>query len=143
MDIVNLLQLYKEINMKVIGFDHFAINTVDFESSLVFYRDVLGFKQLDTVDTGDFSSTNLIAPGGSIVELLDKHKKSNEATSDNHARVDHIAFNVDDVEGFEKALKSSGFEIVASCTELEDFNTKVVKCKDPNGIIIAFRKNLR
>lgn len=29
--------------MKITGFNHFAIKTVDYQASLAFYRDTLGF----------------------------------------------------------------------------------------------------
>jgi catechol 2,3-dioxygenase-like lactoylglutathione lyase family enzyme len=132
----------KEVGMKVTGFNHFAIKTVDYRASLVFYRDVLGFTQLATVDTEEASSTNLMIPGGSIVELVDAYEKGRNPGVSGDAVVDHIAFDVDDVEASEAALRKCGVDILQSCTDLVAFNTRVVKCKDPNGIIVSFRKDI-
>jgi glyoxylase I family protein len=133
----------KETDMKVTGFNHFAIETDDYESSLAFFRDILGFKHIETIDTAEFSSTNLAIPGGCVVELVSRHEKEKQATIKPESNVHHIAFNVDDVEASEATLRKSGVEIVLPCTNLEEFNTKVVQCRDPNGIIMAFRKDLR
>jgi catechol 2,3-dioxygenase-like lactoylglutathione lyase family enzyme len=35
--------------MNIIGMNHIAINARDFEKTLQFYRDILGFEELNTV----------------------------------------------------------------------------------------------
>ena len=129
--------------MRVTGFNHFAIDAVDYESSLFFYRGVLGFKQLATVHTPESSSTNLSVPGGCVVELIDRHGSAKGSCARASAAVHHLAFDVEDVEASEAELRKRGVDIVVPCTILEAFNTKVVQSRDPSGVIIAFRKNLR
>jgi len=132
-------------NINITGFNHFAINTKDYEQSLVFYRDILGFKHLNTVKKEDYSYTNLAGPGGSVIELIDTFGKAIETqkTNDDDVGIAHIAFDVVDVAAHEEALRKSNVEIVVSCNDMEEFNTRVVKFKDPNGIQIAFRENIR
>jgi predicted enzyme related to lactoylglutathione lyase len=84
----------------------------------------------------------LSIPGGCVVELIDRHGSARRMKGAS-AAVNHLAFDVDDVEASEAVLRKRGVDIVAPCTILEEFNTKVVKCRDPNGVVIAFRKNLR
>lgn len=130
-----------EINIK--GFNHIAINTRDFEQSLRFYRDILGFKQLDTVKTEHFSSTNLVGPGGSVIELIDMYEKPLKIQVDHDSvGVAHIAIDVIDVEAHEKELRRLNVKIQSPSTELKEFNTRVVKFNDPNGIEIAFREDI-
>jgi catechol 2,3-dioxygenase-like lactoylglutathione lyase family enzyme len=124
--------------VKVRGFNHLAIQTLDLEASILFYRDVLGFILEDSVDAGEFTSTNLVVPDGSFVELVSLHKPGPGRPGN---IVDHIAFDVDDVEAAERALIQAGVEIVQPCTTLERFKSRVVKCRDPNGIILAFRQD--
>jgi catechol 2,3-dioxygenase-like lactoylglutathione lyase family enzyme len=126
--------------MKITGFNHFAIKTVDYRASLAFYRDILGFAQLETVDTEEAMFTNLMIPGGCVLELVDSHRGGSGLRGE--PLVDHIAFDVDDVAAAEKALRGQGVEIVLPCTDMEVFKTRVVKCRDPNGMIVSFRKDL-
>ena len=93
--------------MRVTGFNHFAIDVVDYESSLAFYRDILSFKQLETVHTPESSSTMLTIPGGCVVELIDRHGIARRASGE-AAAVHHLAFDVDDVEASEAVLRKSG-----------------------------------
>ena len=88
--------------MKVRGFNHLAIQTLDLEASIHFYRDVLGLIQDDTVDSGESSSTNFFVPDGSFVELLCTRAPRSAGAG---STVDHIAFDVDDVEAAERALR--------------------------------------
>ncbi|MHB8065305.1 MAG: VOC family protein [Ruminiclostridium sp.] len=130
-------------NINILGLNHFAINTRDFKQSLEFYRDILGFKQLETVKTEQSSSTNLVGPGGSVIELIDMYEKPIEIPgSDDDIGVAHIAFDVVDVAAHEKDLRNLNIEIILTCTDLKEFNTRVLKFKDPNGIQIAFRENI-
>jgi catechol 2,3-dioxygenase-like lactoylglutathione lyase family enzyme len=125
-----------------IGFDHIGINTSNFEKSLVFYRDILGLEEMETVVTEELMSTVLAIPDGSSIELIKMHGESQQPEQ-HDVNLSHIAFNVDNVASFEEYLRKANVEIVVPCTELVEFNTRVVKCKDPNGIIIAFRKNIK
>lgn len=124
--------------MKVRGFNHLAIQTLDLEASIHFYRDVLGLIQDDTVDSGESSSTNFFVPDGSFVELLCTRAPRSAGAG---STVDHIAFDVDDVEAAERALRQAGVEIVQATTTLERFKSRVVKCLDPNGVVLAFRQD--
>jgi catechol 2,3-dioxygenase-like lactoylglutathione lyase family enzyme len=129
--------------MKIIAFNHFAIKTVNYQASLVFYRDILGFTQLGTVDTEEAIFTNLMIPGGCVLELVHAHKSEKSADLCAEPLVDHIAFDVDDVAAAEEALRKRSVDILLSCTDVEVFNTRVVKCKDPNGVVVSFRKDIR
>jgi glyoxylase I family protein len=129
--------------MKITGFNHFAIKTVDYQASLSFYRDILGFTHLETVDTEEAMFTNLLIPGGCVLELMHDHKGGKGADPRGAALVDHIAFDVDDVAAMEAALRKRGVDIILPCTDMEIFNTRVVKCKDPSGMVVSFRKDIR
>ncbi len=57
--------------MKIGKIDHVAINCRDLGKSLDFYGRILGLKQLQTVDCGDFDITYFALPGGGRLELFD------------------------------------------------------------------------
>jgi lactoylglutathione lyase len=128
--------------MEITGFNHFAIKTIDYEASLAFYRDILGLTQLDTVENKEGRFTNLRIPGGCIVELMQIRNRGKDAMPGAEALVDHIAFDVDDVAATEKTLRKYGVDIILPCTEMKAFNTRVVKCKDPNGVLVSLRKDI-
>ena len=129
--------------MRVTAFNHLAIKALDFEASLAFYRDILGLEPLETVETDEGRFTNLLIPGGAIIELIQPPKTGKSPDSRSGTLVDHIALDVDDVADAEERLRERGVDILLPCTESEIFNTRVVKCKDPNGIIVSLRKDLR
>lgn len=87
--------------------------------------------------------TNLKMPGGCVLELVHAHRGGAGAGLRGEPLVDHIAFDVDDVAAAEAALRGKGVEILLPCTDMEVFNTRVVKCRDPNGMVVSFRKDLR
>ena len=130
--------------MNVTDFNHIAINARDFDKTLSFYRDTLGFKQLNTVITEEFSATYLMIPGGSRIELFDlkgKHRQTEK--TDNDVGVRHYAFTVVDVASHARALEEAGVEIVLPCCDLGNFNARVVLFKDPDGNILEFCEDLK
>jgi len=143
MSMGKLCDTSKETDMKVTGFNHFALKPDDYESSLAFFRDILGFKHIETIDTAEFSSTNLAIPGGCVVELVSRHEKEKQATIKTESICTTLHSMWMTSKHLKATLRKSGVEIVLPCTNLEEFNTKVVQCRDPNGIIMAFRKDLR
>jgi catechol 2,3-dioxygenase-like lactoylglutathione lyase family enzyme len=127
----------------LLGFNHIAINTLDIENSLLFYRDVLRLKQLHKVDTEESLTIILAIPGGGSIELIQMCGDSDCSMKELKINMNHLAFNVNDVLNFENYLRNANVEIVTPCMDLEAFNTRVVKCKDPDGNIIAFRKDIQ
>ena len=62
-----------ESHLKIGNIDHIAINCIDIQKSLDFYGRILGFKQLQTVDCGDFDILYFALPDGARLELFDYH----------------------------------------------------------------------
>jgi catechol 2,3-dioxygenase-like lactoylglutathione lyase family enzyme len=127
--------------MNVRGFNHIAIQTLDLPASIRFYGDLLGFTLQDTADAGEFSSTNLVFPGG-FVELVCMHEAPGPGSDRPSETVHHLAFDVEDVDAAERSLRQAGVEIVQPSTTLVEFKSKVVKFRDPNGLVLAFRQDL-
>lgn len=130
--------------MDIKGIDHFAINTKDFKKSIEFYRDKLGFEELNTVCQPEFDSVYLRLPGGGRLEVFNNKGKTKDVqTDDLNAGVKHIAFSVNDVARHEKLLAEKGIEVFLKTTELEDFNARILLFYDPDGTVLEFCEPLK
>lgn len=129
--------------MNIVGVDHIAINTFEYDKSVRFYRDILKLKQLQTVDCSDFNISYFELPGGARLELFDYHNKNkviDRNESDTGLR--HVAFKVVDVAAHENKLREAGVEIILSTCELENLSSRVLLFLDPNGVVIEFCEQL-
>ena len=125
--------------MKIRKIDHIAINVIDFAKSVHFYTHILGLKQLQTVDCGEFDITYFALPDGSRLELFDYHGKNKAyARAESGVGLRHIAFQVDDVAAHEKRLKAEGVEITLPTSDLPNLNARVLLFLDPNGVTLEF-----
>lgn len=98
--------------MNIIGMNHTAINARDFEKTLQFYRDILGFEELNTVVQDNLRAAFLKILGGGSMELFDNYGKTISKTIgelDNGVR--HIAFTVKDIKKHEEILIKNGVKI--------------------------------
>ena len=129
--------------MKIRGIDHFAINVKDIKKSRDFYGRILGLKQLEIVDMGNFSIEYYALPGGARLELFDYFGNSDEhEKKDNDVGLRHLAFVVEDVKAHEALLFAEGVEITLPCCELPDLHARVCLFKDPNGVTLEFCEKL-
>jgi catechol 2,3-dioxygenase-like lactoylglutathione lyase family enzyme len=131
--------------MKVTGVDHISINVKDLETSVAFYKEVLGFRRLQTVPMDDdLSLTFLEVPGGARMELFSYKNGIPAAT---HGEKDpglrHLAFWVDSVEGVEKRLREKGITMVLSTTDLPSLGARVLLFLDPDGVTLELCEKLK
>ena len=129
--------------MKILSIDHIAINALDFEKSKDFYGRILGFKQLQTVDCGDFDITYFALPNGARLELFDYHGRNhNNPREESEVGLRHIAFQVEDVAAHEKLLRADGVTITLSTCDLPNLGARVLLFLDPNGVTLEFCEKL-
>jgi glyoxylase I family protein len=127
------------VKLKIQSIDHISINVVDFEKSKDFYGRILGFKQLQTVDCGEFDITYFALPNGARLELFDYHGKSaSQPREDSEVGLRHLAFQVADVAAHEKMLMADGVKISLSTCDLPNLNARVLLFLDPNGVTLEF-----
>lgn len=129
--------------MDILRIDHISINAVDFAGSVDFYTRILGFKQLQTVDCGEFAITYFEIPGGARLELFDYHGKNpivNRAEEESGLR--HLAFAVKDVAAHEKILREAGARITLSTCDLPNLEARVLLFLDPNGVTLELCEKL-
>jgi glyoxylase I family protein len=129
--------------LKIRKIDHVSINVTDIKKSLDFYGRVLGLKQQQTVDCGEFDITYFVLPDSSRLELFDYHGRNrNNLREESEVGLRHIAFEVEDVAAHEKALKAKGVEITLSTCDLPNLGARVLLFLDPNGVTLEFCEKL-
>jgi catechol 2,3-dioxygenase-like lactoylglutathione lyase family enzyme len=125
--------------LKISKVDHVSINVIDIAKSLEFYGRVLGLKQQQTVDCGEFDITYFALPDGSRLELFDYHGKNNSVSrEESEVGLRHLAFQVEDVAADEKYLKAFGVEITLPACDLPNLGARVLLFLDPNGVTLEF-----
>jgi len=129
--------------MKIKQIEHIAINTRNFEESAKFYRDILGFKQMETVELDGFSINYFELPGGNRLELFDYRGSNREVErEENDVGLRHLAFTVENVAEHEKELREAGVTIALPTTELPALGVRVLLFLDPNGVTLEFCEKL-
>ena len=129
--------------MKIKKIEHVSINVKDRKKSFDFYGRILGFKQLQTVDCGEFDITYFGLPDGSRLELFDYRGKSpNSAREESEIGLRHLAFEVEDVAGHEKKLRAEGVKITLPTSDLQNLGVRVLLFLDPNGVTLEFCEKL-
>jgi len=129
--------------LKVSRIDHVSINLIDAEKSLDFYGRILGLKQQETVDCGDFDITYFALPDGARLELFDYHGMNRSLPrEESEAGLRHIAFQVEDVAAHEKMLRAEGVQITLPTCDLPNLGARVLLFLDPNGVTLEFCERL-
>ena len=140
---VNCILHYGILKLKIVTIEHIAINCIDLEKSLDFYGRILGLKQIQTVDCGDFDIIYFALPSGSRIELFDYHGKNSVISrAEDESGLRHIAFQVEDVAAHEMLLEAEGVEITLSTCDLPNLGVRVLLFLDPNGVTFEFCEKL-
>lgn len=123
--------------MNITGMNHFAILTNSIDETVSFYEAVLGFKLYDCVkDLNNVRHMFLKRDGFAEIELIEGNPDRTAV-----AAFSHLALDVSDVDEAIEFLESAHITIKENAV-LEEFNTRMISIEDPNGIVIALRKNL-
>jgi catechol 2,3-dioxygenase-like lactoylglutathione lyase family enzyme len=129
--------------LKIISIGHVAINCSDYPASLDFYGRILGLKQLQTVDCGEFDITYFALPDGARLELFDYHgRNATQACQESDTGLRHLAFQVENVAAHEQALKAEGVQITLPTCDLPNLDARVLLFQDPNGVTLEFCEKL-
>ena len=129
--------------MKIKAINHVSINVTNAARSYAFYRRVLGLKQLETVDCGDFDITYFGLPDGGRLELFNyRGKNAPNPHGESDIGLRHVAFEVEDVAKHEELLKAAHVHITLPTTELPNLGVRVLLFEDPNGVTLEFCEHL-
>ena len=130
---------------------HTGIVVVDLETSLKFYRDLVGFqiaKQME--ESGDYidnisslrnikvTTVKLTSPSGQMIELLKYHSHPAEQKERKICEIgiSHIAFTVDNLDFEYERLWGKGIQFNSPPQSSPDGYAKVTFCRAPEGTLI-------
>ena len=111
---------------------HTCLNVTNLDRSIDFYTKQMG---LDFVSRREIKQNNaeiafLRDEAGGAIELTYWRAKKTLAEGDN---LDHIAFDVDDVQGAVERLRAQGVTIAMEPYSLQGSLSKLAFVKDPDG----------
>jgi catechol 2,3-dioxygenase-like lactoylglutathione lyase family enzyme len=114
------------------GLDHIAIEVLDIGEALKFYRDLLGFAEIEAPEQVHKKGIRWLSMGrGQALHLVEN--KNAQA-----AEIGHLSIQVDDVSVWRKVLKDKGVEILKPRIDL--YNAERFFFRDPSGNRIEFIK---
>jgi lactoylglutathione lyase len=122
--------------------NHISINVKNLDESIRFYRDILNFEQLKSVDMPhmDLDVTYFKLPGGDAMLELIHYNQNKEITTEvsDGGILRHIAFTVDDVDKVAEYLEGKGIELSMGPEDLDRLGIRVILIKDPNDVELEF-----
>lgn len=137
---------------------HTGIVVTDLDSSLAFYRDLLGMKIsrrmeesgsfLDTIlalKNARVTTVKMTTPDGQMVELLSFHSHSPKHREQSliHWGPTHIAFTVTDLNREYQRLTASGVAFLSSPQVSSDGLARVAFCQAPEGTYIELVEEIK
>lgn len=129
--------------MKINHVQHIAVNTKNIAESIAFYTDIMGFPLSSRADMGDCELVYMQVGGDCYIELFDlRGSVTHQAAPETQAGLRHIAFDVDDVAGWEAFLKEKGVPFVLTATEMPQIGKRAILVLDPNNVVIELCENL-
>lgn len=113
---------------------HIGVIVKDVEKSKDFYCDILGCEFQSAYGTEKFKIV-LVKAGNQVIELLEDKTPSDDKRG--AGVIDHIAFNVDDIEKALANLQSAGVTIL-DMPRAASGNKKVMFFEGPDGERLEF-----
>jgi catechol 2,3-dioxygenase-like lactoylglutathione lyase family enzyme len=139
--------------------DHIGIVVSDMEMAIDFYCNTIGFDLVQKVDLckGETVEKGVGIPGAelklaqlkmcdsdTVIELLQfikpKGKPVSKKNRSNNLGIRHVAFNVDDLDGYYDRLVSRGVKLVSPGVMDSSTGEKFCYFYDPDGNILEFLK---
>ncbi len=130
-------------NQKIIGcgFHHVAIRTHQFDASLRFYCDGLGFNQKIAWGEKPGRAVMLDTGDGNYLEVFEREGEPAETTGE--ANILHFALRCDDCESATEIARAAGAKVTMEPKEPPVFaemglKTKISFVQGPDGEIVEF-----
>lgn len=122
------------------GIHHIALKASgleEFEKTIIFYRDVLGMKEIRRFGEGAESGIMLEA-NGLIMEIF-----ANGEDSPGEGAIRHFAFATDNVDGCAEAVCKAGYEVYVEPRDIvirsnPEYPARIAFCTGPVGEVIEF-----
>ena len=120
------------------GFDHFAFQVSDIDSSISFYTQKLGFKfnfkSRDEERREDFA---FLEYGNAHLELIQDLKEEYQRPDIKEPYCPHLALEIDDMESAVKTLKKNNISIIRGPLEIKGKETWIY-FSDPDNNILEY-----
>jgi catechol 2,3-dioxygenase-like lactoylglutathione lyase family enzyme len=146
------------MSFRIIGADHTGITVSNLESSLMFWRDVLGFEfshnthqsgeiaeQITGVKGAELKLAVVKTPGGHKIELLEylapAHRKQRAECRPCDVGHVHVALTVENLEPLLGKIAMSGWKAAGKPQTLQsgpNAGKRVIYVRDPDGMTIEF-----
>lgn len=111
--------------MKLNNVHHIAVNTLDIETSIAFYRDMFGFEEKARANMNGCIRAYLEISPGSYMELFDLAGNCERgSTPENLQGIRHIAFDVQNIEEWNQYLKEKKAEFILDLCEMPAIEKK-------------------
>lgn len=117
----------------MLEFGHVGIPVKDLEGSIDFYKSIL---ECEFKERFEFDGLTLVflEGGGTIIELISKPEYTENRP--NPSPIDHIAFNVDDIDVMHKRVVDAGYEVLVAPKPLG--GSRIMFFLGPNNEKIEF-----
>ena len=116
-------------------FHHLFINPADFDASLAFYRDTLGWSVTEEWGDGKKGARGATLSGGGVKLVLAERQESSAADGSSRP---HVHLDIHDIEKRFKTLPK-GAHVVEE-PQATHWGTKWFVVRDPDGNLIAFEE---
>jgi glyoxylase I family protein len=121
------------------GFHHVAIRASNFEASIQFYTEGLGFTERLSWGEGDSRGILLDTGDGNYLEVF----AGGRAESKSEGAILHMAFRTNDLTAAIEAARAAGAEITKEPTDIDISKNpltpvRIAFCKGPDGEILEF-----
>jgi catechol 2,3-dioxygenase-like lactoylglutathione lyase family enzyme len=125
------------MSMSGYAFDHIAVIVDDIDTTRAALEQAFGFQEEAVFEIESMSALFLTA-GGLRVELLQLHEQEarrKRLGDGGSARIEHIAFAVDDIDAAYEAVRAVGLEPLGPPRDVEGFyRTFMVKPQSAGGV---------
>lgn len=134
------------MNIPIKGFQHLGIPVTNLAASEAFYAR-LGFANLMATTfllNGDTGYVAMVQRGDMIIELYQlPEKELAEIKTRGNGHIDHMAFDVDDVDALFKEMKEEGFNVIEAAPVFLNFwrhGCKFFNITGPDGERLEFNE---
>ncbi|KXX54204.1 VOC family protein [Rhodococcus sp. LB1] len=123
--------------------NHIGIVVADMDSAVAFFENVLGIEVPQVIDLGPAVGRVAMAPCGPVeIELIDYADPARRAKhlGNEQARIEHVAFDVEDAESSYEQLESAGVGFAGPLKTRPDCTTFFTDPATSHGLMFQFRE---
>jgi glyoxylase I family protein len=126
------------------GFHHVAMNVKDFDESVKFYREALGYGVAKQWGETGKRAAMIDVGGNSYLEIFEKPEEAAKA-EEGKAHLVHFALHCDDPDGAIEKVRSFGAKIRMEPKDIDipadpAYPVRIAFCYGPDGEVIEFFK---